>query len=395
MPCGRYGVDAVWRRVTDAAVVLVVIAWGQADVWAPSVTQPTDVVGPRLVLSAAYLSAGLALLARRARPLVATIAVFGVLAIPMVAYGASENLGAFLPPLLVIYSLGAHADLRRALCGLGIAAAWSVVFLLRDPTLHNAADYARSTFYLSLFALPWAFGLLVRNPRLRAIEWEMRATRMERERRDALESAILAERAHIARELHDVVSHTVGLIVLQAQAGDTRIETDPAAARSAFHAIESSARGAMVELRRMLGLLRNDVDHADLAPQPGLAHLPALVEDLRAAGLDVRVTVSGRHGDISRGLELNAFRIVQEALTNSLRHAGATVAEVRIAFTEEALELEVTDNGRPSAAVPGRGHGLVGMQERVQVHGGRLEHGRRDGAGFRVWARLPLEATPA
>jgi signal transduction histidine kinase len=381
----------MWRRLFDILAVLAILGWAQADVWAPQVTEPSPMAGPRGVLSAAYLATGLVLLARRRWPLAVTLVVFAILSAPMLAFGASENLGTFLPPLLAMYSVGAHANLRRALAGLGIAVAWSILFLFTDRNLHTAADYGRGAFYLAFFVLPWAFGLLVRNPRVRAVEWERRATRLERERREALEAAIREERAHIARELHDVVAHTVGLIVLQAQAGDTRLASDPEGARSAFHSIETSAREAMVELRRMLGLLREETADNDLAPQPGLDRLPALVDEFRSAGLTVCVQFSGYRRSVSRGLELNAFRIVQEALTNALRHGRATAADVSIAFGDDAFRIEVADNGRRLSVPVERGHGLIGMQERAQLHGGELRFGVRPGGGFEVVARLPYE----
>lgn len=380
----------VKRRLGDVVPVLVMMAWTQADVWAPSLTQPNHFIGPQPVMSATYAVASLALLSRRRWPLLTAIVSFAVLAVPMLVYGAPENLGEFLPPLLAMYAIGAHADARGALAGLAVAGAWSVLFLVRDPFLQTSADYVRAAFYDALMVLPWAFGILVRNPRLRAVEWERRATRLERERRQEVDAAIRDERVRIARELHDIVSHAVGLIVLQAQAGDTRVGTEPALAHDAFHSIETSAREAMVELRRMLGLLRDDGAGADLAPQPGLRQLPAVVEDLRAAGLEVDVDISGRQRTLSRGVETNAFRVIQEALTNSLRHADARCAKVAVVFTDDAVELEITDDGR---AVPGRirpGHGLVGMQERVHLYGGQLTFSAQKPSGFRVWARLPI-----
>jgi signal transduction histidine kinase len=383
---------AMWRRPLDLAAILAVGAWAQADVWAPQLTEPSRMAGPRPFLSAAYAVATLVLLARRRWPFEVAVAVFVALAVPMLAFGASENLGAFLPPLLAMYSVGAHSDLRRAVAGLAAAGVWSVLFLLTDHALHSGADYLRAIVYLAFFALPWGFGVLVRNPRLRAVEWERRASRLERERKAALEAAIREERAHIARELHDVVSHTVGLIVLQAQAGDTRVDSDPEGARSALQSIERSAREAMVELRRMLGLLREDSPGTELAPLPGLDRLPGLLDEFRSAGLDARLSLSAHPQAVSRGLELNVFRIVQEALTNSLRHGEATAADVCIAFGDDAVTVEVADNGSGSAVGAAPGHGLVGMQERVQLHGGGLRFGVRRGGGFEVFATLPYES---
>ena len=387
-----YSVVVVWRRLPDIALVVVVIAWGQADVWAPSLTQPNHVVGSRILLAACYAAAGLFLLFRQRMPLASAMGVFAALAVPIALYGAGENLGAFLPAFVAIYSVGAHSHLKHALAGLIAFAVWSVLFLVRDPFLHSTSDYVRAGFYLVLSALPWVLGVFVRNPRLRAIEWERRATRLERERRLAEEAAARDERARVARELHDVVSHTVGVILRQAQAGDALLTSNPANARKAFQSIETSARETMIELRRMLGLLREEIDGNKLAPQPGLAQLPVLVEEIRSAGLDVQLEITGPRCALSRGLDLNAYRIIQEALTNSLKHANAGKAQVCVRFTETALEIQVTDDGLGRASSSDGGHGLSGMRERVLVHGGQFQFGHGQSGGFSVWAKLPLES---
>jgi len=380
--------------VLDLGFLGVLVAWSQVDVWAPQITTPNHMVGDSRVLSAASLAAGLALLARRRWPLATLVSVFGLLSIPAVLYGTSEGLGAFLLASLALYALGAQADPRRALLGIAAFEAWSVLLVLRDPVVHDFGGAARAYPYTAPLLLAWAFGAVVRNPRLRALELERRATRLERERRQAEREAVSNERSRIARELHDIVAHSVSMIVLQAEAGDSRLDRDPGAAHDAFHSIEGSARQAMGELRRLLGLLRDSEAAGDLLPQPSLAGVPALLERLRAAGLETSLEVSGDPIPVAPGLELNAYRVIQEALTNSLKHTRAREVRVRIAYTPGALELEIVDDGPPSPSPDGvPGQGLIGMRERVLLHGGELEAARRDSRGFRVWARLPLEGT--
>ncbi len=212
----------------------------------------------------------------------------------------------------------------------------------------------------------------------------------EREREVAAREAVVAERARIARELHDVVAHGVSVMVVQAQAGP-RLLGEPEAAGEAFRSIETTGRDALVELRRLLGVLREGDDQPATTPQPGLDRLDALVEQVRAAGLRVDLRVEGDPVLLPAGVDLSAYRIVQEALTNTLKHAGRAEAEVIIRYRASVLELEVLDNGTgPSTQLNGSGHGLVGMRERVTLYGGVFEAGSRNGHGFAVRARLPI-----
>jgi len=380
-------------RVLDLGFLAILVAWAQADVWAPQITTPNHMVGDSRVLSVTALAAGLALLARHRWPLACAASVFGLLGIPAVLYGTSEGLGWFLLAGLALYSLGAHAALRPALLGLALYGVWSVLLVTRDPLPHDLESTVRGLFYFACLLPTWVIGVVVRNPRLRAVEWERRATRLERERHQAERDAVAKERSLIARELHDIIAHSVSMIVLQAEAGDSRLDSDAGAARQAFHAIEGSARQSMGELRRMLGLLRDSDSTSGPLPQPRLAGVPALLEAIRGAGLKATFEVSGDPIELAPGLELNAYRIIQEALTNSLKHARATEVQVHISYTRGALELEVTDDGLITALPNGSGgQGLIGMRERALVHGGELEIAPRDPRGYRVWARLPLES---
>lgn len=378
-------------QVLDVALVAVLAAWSQADVWAPQVTQPNQMLGARAVLSAAAAVAAVALLARGRSPLLVVATVLVSLAVPAVLYGTSEGLGAFLLAGLALYSLGAHASLREAVAGLAIYAGWAVLLTARDPSVTGGGEAARSLIYFACLLPAWAVGLLVRNPRLRALEWETRATRAERQRRELERDALAAERTRIARELHDIVAHSVSMVVLQAEAGDSRLDSDPGAAREAFHAIETTAREAMAELRRLLGVLRDEPSPDSLAPQPSLHELPRVLDAVRQAGFDVHLQMDDDFPQLAPGLELNLYRIVQEALTNSIKHSNGSKVSVFVRRNGSAVELEITDDGRGAVGpqVPG-GHGLVGIRERVQLHGGRLEAGPAD-RGYRVWARLPLE----
>jgi signal transduction histidine kinase len=218
---------------------------------------------------------------------------------------------------------------------------------------------------------------------------------LEREREERDRAAVAAERLRIARELHDVVAHAMSVIAVQAGMGRHVIDTDVAAAADALGVIESTSRDALVEMRRMLGVLRHGDEAAALRPMPGLGDIPALVAETRRAGLGVTLASTGAVGDLPAGVDLAAYRVVQEALTNVIKHGGP-VAHVRVAWSDGGVELEVTDDGRAgSGPRPEPGHGLLGMRERVAVCGGSLEAAPRPGGGYRVHASLPGAAGPA
>ena len=245
-------------------------------------------------------------------------------------------------------------------------------------------------------AVPFAVVTVVAMLLARRIvgERERRLQLAERERDVAAREAVVAERARIARELHDVVAHSVSVMVVQAQAGP-RLLAAPERAREAFDSIESTGREALVELRRLLGVLRGGDEHAATAPQPGLGALDALLAQVREAGLRVDLRIEGEPLRLPAGIDLSAYRIVQEALTNTLKHAGRAEAEVIVRYGPRSVELEILDNGAgPRTSANGSGHGLVGMRERVVLYGGSLETGSRDGHGFAVRARLPLAPEP-
>jgi signal transduction histidine kinase len=202
---------------------------------------------------------------------------------------------------------------------------------------------------------------------------------------------VAEERARIARELHDVVAHSVSVIVIQAQAAQQSTKHESAAG-AALRSIETTGQEALVEMRRLLGLLRREDDELALAPQPSLRHLDRLVESVREAGLPVEVEIEGDAVALPPGVDLSAYRIVQEALTNALRHAGPARARVIVRYGRRELELEISDDGSGTGSANGGGHGLAGMRERVNVYGGSVESGRPPDGGYAIRVRLPIES---
>jgi signal transduction histidine kinase len=220
---------------------------------------------------------------------------------------------------------------------------------------------------------------------------EMRATLAEREREAAARIAVAEERTRIARELHDIVAHAMSVMVLQV--GAVRHKLPPAFEEDtdALRRVEQAGRTALAEMRRLLGAMRRDGDDVELGPQPGLDSLDSLVEDVNRAGLPVHLHVGGEPFQLARAIDLSAYRIVQEGLTNALKHARASHADVAVRYRRDELELEITDDGEGPAATNGLGHGLVGIRERVNIFGGDLSAGAAPTGGFVLSARLPVD----
>jgi signal transduction histidine kinase len=240
--------------------------------------------------------------------------------------------------------------------------------------------------------IAWAIGDSMRNRRAYYAALEDRAARLERERDAQAQIAAAAERARIARELHDVIAHNVSVMVVQADGASYALDRSPERARQALAAISSTGRQALDEMRHMLGVLRSADERSGVAPIPGVGQLDELLDQTRASGLAVSFTVQGVPGPLPSGVALAAYRTVQESLTNVRKHGGpAAQAQVILRYCDDALMLTITDDGRGAAAVTdGAGHGLIGMRERVAVYGGSLEAGPRPGGGYQVTARLPL-----
>jgi signal transduction histidine kinase len=219
----------------------------------------------------------------------------------------------------------------------------------------------------------------------------MRATLAEREREAGARVAVAEERARIARELHDIVAHAMSVMVLQVGAVRHKLPETLEEDRDALGRVEQAGRTALAEMRRLLGAMRNDGDGVELGPQPGLDALDSLVEDVRRAGLPVRLRVDGNPFPLPRGIDLSAYRIVQEGLTNALKHADATHAGVTVRYQPDELALEVADDGKGPATTNGHGHGLVGIRERVSLYGGQMTMGAAAAGGFILTARLPVD----
>jgi signal transduction histidine kinase len=320
---------------------------------------------------------------RRRAPLPSAVLVATAVAVSGATPTDLHLILAALP--FAMYSLGAHASDRAAVIGIVVAlsALWTSV------GIKSTDNAARDIISIAVVVgTAFAVGRIMRDRELRTVASTDRAAALEREREDDLRRATSEERARIARELHDVIAHGVTVMVVQAGAADQIIERDPAAARQALVAIQDSGRQALTDLRRLLGLVRDD-DAMRLAPPRGLRDLDALVDEMRRAGVPIEVETRGTPTDLPAGVDLSAFRILQEALTNVLKHAGEARARVVVAYAPTAIELEVVDDGRSTSH--GHGHGLVGMRERVMLYGGTLQAGPAEHGGYRVWARLPLD----
>jgi signal transduction histidine kinase len=241
-----------------------------------------------------------------------------------------------------------------------------------------------------------ATGRVLQRRQLHAEELAERARQLESDREAQVAAALAEERNRIARELHDVVAHCVTVMVVQAGVSEALLEGSPERAREPLRAVQETGRQAISELTRMLGLLRGGPadPQRELAPQPGVAELPELLERLRTSGLDVQFTTSGNVRPLPPGVDLTVYRLVQEALTNSLKHAGPGAgAQVALRYQRTALEIEVTDDGTAGVEPRPGGHGLIGMAERVSVFDGEIEAGRQPAGGFRVLVTLPVERT--
>ena len=304
-----------------------------------------------------------------------------------VAPGFDATSGAFFVTFFVsFYSLGAYASGRQVWAAGALVLVGIVRQVLNDGDPSVPGDWLFSAL---LFGGPWGAGLTMRLRRQRERVLTVRTQELEQGQEELAHQAVAAERARIARELHDVVSHAISVTILQSRGGRRMLGTDDVAAAQAFDAIEHVNQQALGDMRRLLALLRDSDEELSRSPQPSLARLDALAEQLRASGLPVDLEVSGDPRGVPPGVDSSGYRIVQEALTNVLRHAEHARALVQVRFRENDLEICVTNDGAARHLHPGNGHGLLGIRERVAVVGGEVEAGPRPEGGFRVQARLP------
>ena len=374
------------RHLFDALVVLLAVI-AEIKVWiAPG-------SGPKAVFIVGSLLWTLPLLLRRHLPFATPVVCFAVQAGSAFAdptIGAETTaLAAFL---LAFWVVGAHNERAQAIAGTAIGFAAVAVISRVDERL-GLEEAVSGTLIGGTVSLI-AYALQQRGKR--AAELEQRAAKLERERERTESAAVAEERRRIARELHDVIAHSVTLMTVQAGAARLVLAEDPELARESVVSVEETGRHALAELRRLLGILRTDEGEASLVPQPGLARVDDLIALARRAGLPVELTIEGEPRVLPPGVDLTAYRIVQEALTNAHKHAGPAHAHVLLHYGNEAVELEVTNDGRISPnGDDSVGLGLVGMRERVALYDGTFEAGPRAGGGYAVRARLPVEVGEA
>ncbi|HEX8004978.1 MAG TPA: histidine kinase [Trebonia sp.] len=390
---GFYGWLRLHPVLVDGLLALVVAGFGLSMLGNPHMSRPVVAVFTVAMCAPVVL--------RRLYP----VGAFG----SVVLTGGLEVLvlprpvGSDFAVIVLLYTLAAYRPRRISLPGLGICLVGSVTAIVRWAPAHVIHSLftlgAVAAFFAGPSLLAWLLGDSMQWRRSFYRGLEERAARLERERDAQVQIAAAAERARIARELHDVVAHNVSVMVVQADGAGYALDSSPELARMALEAISSTGRQALAEMRSLLGVLRSAGDDpAELTPQPGVEQLAGLLEQARAAGLPVSFAVEGVPHPLLPGAALTAYRIVQESLTNARKHGGPTVtATVTLRFCEDQLMIKVSDDGRKSAAAAladGRGHGLIGMHERVEAYGGTVSAGPRPGGGWRVTATLPLAAQP-
>jgi len=388
-PLSRYGPAmngaAVWmpqrvRLRPRRAVVLPVILAGlvQVDIWGGRLALG-HMVGPRPVIALLYTATSLSLIWSRSAPLAVLAFIVTADSAVYLAFGAPEGLGSFLPLLFAFYAVGRYSQRGNVVFAAPLVFAGIAIHELTDPVYSFGGSDA--VFYAGV-AAGWPLGYAFQR---RAVEKEALVEAQEQTAR----AAVAGERSRIARELHDVVGHGLSVVVLQLVAAlgqvDRRVEAD---LRKRLEDVERSARETLAEMRRLLDLI-DDGGAPELAPQPGLDQLDRLVADTRVAGASVEVEVAGERRLLAPGIELAAYRILQESLTNVLKHARPPCAYVRISYEPTRLVLEIDDKGEARTTHVG-GRGLAGMRERVAVYGGRFQAGPRPNGGFSVHAVLPM-----
>ena len=294
--------------------------------------------------------------------------------------------------LAAAFLLGNLRNRLQAGVGLALVVGGMVIVIHNIPGAYPPSEF----FFIALrFIVSWVAGYALRERSEQAEAAEQRAARAEREREAAARLAVAEERSRIARELHDIVAHAVSVMVLQVGAVRHKLPAALEEDREALKDVERAGRTALAEMRRLLAAIRPDGDGAELVPQPGLDNLDSLVEEIGRAGLPVELHVDGNPVPLARGLDLSAYRIVQEGLTNALKHARATNADVTVRYGTDELEIKVQDDGQGSTATDGLGHGLVGIRERVKIYGGEMNAGTAADGGFVLSTRLPLRGDDA
>jgi signal transduction histidine kinase len=373
----RYGFDLL--IAVGAVESALEVAFRHDAMQAPRTTLWFAVPAVAVVVSALF--------GRRRFPFMAPVSVWLLAAAlsfvdgRLVVFSASV----FAAGMAAAFLLGNLADAVQSRVGLAVVLGGAAI------VIYNSPDHAGGDFItLGVFAIAWLAGLALRERAAQAEGAEERATHAEREREENARHAVFEERVRIARELHDVVAHHVSMMGVQAGAARVVIDRDRVKAKEALTAIESSSRQAVAELHRLLGFLRQAGDRDDLAPQPGLGQLPRLAASMSESHLAVEVSIEGETRSLPPTVDVSAYRIVQEALTNTLKHSAASRADVHVRYWPDEVEVEIIDDGRPNGASSSGlgGLGLIGMRERAALHGGQLSAGPAAGGGYAVRARL-------
>jgi signal transduction histidine kinase len=370
----------------DIALAAVVGVLGQLEVWWG--IGSTHRQGPLWAQSLLYAVTALLLVGRRVRPLACLTAIVVASLLEFVAVGSPEGFAVTVAPLIATYTVGNRLQWRRSWVALMLAVVLGVAWAVFDPMNTTVAERLSSLVWLTPSIISWLLGALVRVTRLNAEE-----RRVNREQRAS--QAVGEERNRIARELHDVIGHSVSVMTVQASAVRRLLTPEQAVERQALETVEAMGRETLSEMRRMVGVLRRSGTDTGLEPPPGLGQVDRLAEKFRTSGLPVSVSVTGAARELAPGLDMTAYRLVQEGLTNTLRHArNPRHAEVAIDYGADRIELAVRDDGQsaaPSGSPIEAGNGLLGMRERVGLYGGSLVARVRAEGGFELVATLPLE----
>jgi len=375
----RHGLTALAAVIALGALV--------EDLVAPSVRLDTGSYdrGPEAVI-AVVLVGVVALVALRQRlGVVSPVAVIGLFGLASMSAQAWVLESTFVY-LLVMLNCGLGGYLAQSWRGrAGLLVVWAAgsIAAWQSPD----ASWGQWGSVVAFMSIAWVLGTLLRRPLARARSAEERAAHLEQEQVEAARQAVIDERQRIARELHDIIAHSVSVMTVQTGAVRRRLTPDQTRERDSLVAVERTGREAMAEMRRLVGLL-NEEKSASYTPQPGLQALDTLIESVRAAGLPVDLEVEGAQRELPPGVDLAAYRVVQEALTNTLKHAGPARAWVQICWSAEELRIEVANTGRNS--VTGTGYGHAGMRERIRLYGGRVESGPRPEGGYVVRAYVPI-----
>jgi signal transduction histidine kinase len=377
-----HGLDVLIVLTAIATVLEVVL--GRDAVEAPR--SPVWLTVPAVALVV------LPLLGRRRRPFAAPASVWLLAAALSFVDGrliVSVN-GVYAAGLVAAFLLGNLRDAGQGRIGLAIVVSSASIVVYNGPN----SSPGEFIFVPALCAIAWLAGFALRGRVAQAESAELRAFHAEREREAAARIAVAEERARLARELHDIVAHAVSVMVLQVGAVRHKLPLELNGDKHALRDVEHAGRTALAEMRRLLGALRDDRNDVDLAPPAGTDSLGMLVDEIRRAGLPVRLHVEGSRVPLPPALDLSVYRIVQEGLTNSLKHARARQADVTVSYEPDVVQLEIRDDGVGSTTDDGLGHGLVGIGERVKIYGGEMTVKAPSEGGFVLTARLPIEGHP-